>query len=215
MGLWLRVRSRLGGAFGRLAYEWRFKLDTTGIVSLPSHDTRNLPYQGASWRLLRQCLPKRDLEPQDVFLDAGCGKGRIVIQAARLYEFRRVVGFDLAPELVAAAKTNVSKLRGHLKCEEIYLLAADAETWDVPDDVTIVFMYNPFTGDVLKHFVASILRSYDRAPRRLRVLYVEGWGWEPEAVEETGRFKLVTEMAGGAWGPALRAYELAPPGPGG
>lgn len=204
------VYARMRNALDHLIYERWLGLDTGGVISLSEHNAQKLPYQGAGWRLLRQRLHKDELRPDDVFLDAGCGKGRVVLQAARLYPFKRVMGFDFSPDLVAIAQANIDKRRRRLRCNDVEIFVADAESWQVPDDVTIVFLYNPFIGDVLRRFVDSVLESYDRRPRRLRLLYVEGWGWEYPVVERTGRFSLVSVHEDECGGQDSRLYEVTP-----
>jgi SAM-dependent methyltransferase len=202
-------RARVTSAVNYLRYERRFGLDTRGTVTLAGHDHRNLPYQPARWGTLRECLPTGDTGPDDVFLDAGCGKGRVVVEAAHTFPFRRVAGFDLSPEMVAIARANIARCRHRLRCRNIDLAAADASTYQVSDDVTIVFLYNPFVGDVLAHFLDSVLASYDRRPRRLRLLYVQGMGSDVGAVEGTGRFRLRRVIDRDLTAPEARLYEVA------
>ena len=44
----------------------------------------------------RQLLAERGIE-RGLVVDLGCGKGRVVLQAARRYRLKRVVGVELAP----------------------------------------------------------------------------------------------------------------------
>ena len=52
-------------------------------------------------------LVKQNNNPgQDVFVDYGAGKGRTVVLAST-YQFKRVIGVELAPELAAIAEENL------------------------------------------------------------------------------------------------------------
>ncbi len=204
-----KVRMLLGASIDYLLYELRFGVDTRGLTTLPEHDEHSRFYKGARWRLLHQCLPRDRLCPDDVFLDAGCGKGRMVVQAARLYAFRRIVGFDFSEQLIGVAKANVAKTEKHLRCHNIELISADAARYAVPDDVTIAYVYNSFAGDILAHFTNALIESFERRPRRLWLLYVAGL--EYEMVENTGRFQLVSCRQRSARGPDFRLYELIAP----
>ena len=44
-------------------------------------------------------------------------------------------------------------------------------TYDVPDDVGAVYLFNPFFGDVMQGAMRQVIASYDRRPRRLRIIY--------------------------------------------
>ncbi|MHB1469467.1 MAG: class I SAM-dependent methyltransferase [Solirubrobacteraceae bacterium] len=195
--------------FDYLFYERRLGVDTRGSLILPEHRGSKLWYQGSRWRLLSECLRDAALGDGEVFLDAGCGKGRMLIQAARMRSFERVIGFDFSPELVEAAQANLAKVAPRLRCESVDVFVADAETWPLPDDVTVILLYNPFTGNVMRAFLEAILASFDRRRRRLRVLYVAGT--EYEMIEQMGRFAALAGRQYGFRGPEARLYEVTPP----
>lgn len=43
--------------------------------------------------------------------------------------------------------------------------------YQIPDDVTVVFLSNPFTGQTFTRVLDHLLASVDRNPRSLRVIY--------------------------------------------
>src|SRR4051794_37335899 len=55
-----------------------------------AHDER-VSYQPTNWRYLPLIFRGVDVKPDDVFLDYGCGKGRMLLEAA-LQPFRKVMG---------------------------------------------------------------------------------------------------------------------------
>jgi SAM-dependent methyltransferase len=196
---------KLEEGFDQLVYDRRFGIDTGGIVVLSGHDDESRPYQAVQRRLLTKVLRSVELEPTDVFLDAGCGKGRAVLHAANVYPFARSVGFDFAPELIEVAQDNLSKVRDRLKCKEVEFIVADAAKWPIPADISVILANNPFQGELLKRFVEQVLASFERRPRRLRLIYMNAF--EPEAIESTGAFELVAVPP---WrGPSVRIYEVA------
>jgi SAM-dependent methyltransferase len=105
----------------------------------------------------------------DVFLDYGSGKGRAVLAAAR-HPFKRVLGVDVVESLNAIARENIAAAKPQLRAP-VEVLSADAKTFDVPDDVTVVYLYNPFLGDVLPAVQKKIESSLSRQPRALRLYY--------------------------------------------
>jgi hypothetical protein len=48
---------------------------------------------------------------------------------------------------------------------------ADATAFDVPDDVNVIYFYNPFTGETLRRVTANIAASWRRHPRKIHLLF--------------------------------------------
>ena len=140
---------------------------------------RAISYLGIE-RLMRKLEPGRT----DALLDMGCGAGRAICVAAQ-YPFSRVIGIEIDEDLCALAARNARRLRRYTVRPEI--VRADAAKYRVPDDITIVFLYNPFGGGVLKAALTRILESFDRAPRRLRLAYANPR--EHELIASMQRFR--------------------------
>ena len=43
--------------------------------------------------------------------------------------------------------------------------------YEIPDDLSVVYLYNPFTGLLFARFIERLLRSLERRPRPLRLVY--------------------------------------------
>lgn len=130
-------------------------------------------YEPLSYECIDRAMAAVDVRPgRDVLLDYGSGKGRIVTVAAT-HPFKRVIGIELLPELNAIAKENLRKAEKRLRCREVELLTVDATQWEVPEDVSVVFFFNPFRGSVLAAVLDQIRASLQRNPRRLSIIYVQ------------------------------------------
>jgi SAM-dependent methyltransferase len=151
-------------------------------------------YKPTPWLALRRVLRRRSVSTDDVFLDLGSGMGRVVFQAARFYPFRRVIGVELAPRLHRYAAANIDRNRDVLRCPDVRLVRGDVLDFPIPDDVTVVYLYNPFTGRTFSAVVERLLASVDRRPRRLRILYVNPV--EHDRLMSTGRVRLVRRTRG-------------------
>jgi 16S rRNA G966 N2-methylase RsmD len=182
--VWLR------GSLARLLFEWRYGVRTADFVYLEdlglAHRDR-VYYSPANWMTLRRTLPKAEVGPDDVFIDLGAGMGRMVLEAALRYRFKRVIGVELSARLTEIARTNVAVTRARLRCRNIELITSDALDYAIPDDVTVVFMNNPFGGAVFARVIDKLIESVDRAPRQVKLIYFN-------PVEEayllgTGRFR--------------------------
>jgi SAM-dependent methyltransferase len=163
--VWSRVSSRLGDLMFERGVE------TTGHAHEMAHyHPDRVWYQASGWSYLRRILPRREVRPSDVFVDVGSGKGRVLVQAAR-YPFARVIGVEISAELNAIAERNLDRQRGRRGARGVELVTADAAAWEVPDDVTVAYLYYPFVGDTFRRVIDNLVASYERAPRRLRLIY--------------------------------------------
>jgi hypothetical protein len=151
------------------------------------------PLGPSRWNFLRRALRHCEIKPDDVFADIGSGKGRIVWQAAH-YPFSRVIGIEISAGLNQVARRNINGNLDRLTCRNVDLITADATELAFPDDVTIAYMYSPFTGEVFRQVTDRIMESLDRRPRCLTLIYVN-----PEMdghIRDTGRFELARALRG-------------------
>jgi SAM-dependent methyltransferase len=165
----------------------RASLESLGL----EHPDRQ-PYIPSAWWILRWLLPKSDVGPADTFVEFGCGKGRVVLDAARRYPFKTVVGVDLSAELTEVASTLVERERPKLRCPDVRIETMDATRFPIPDDMTFAYLFNPFNGAIFEQVRDNMLASLDRAPRKLRVIYV--MPLEHQALMESGRFEAVRHV---------------------
>jgi len=162
-------------ALGVDALERRAGIRTTGRLTpeqlgfSPEHRVR---YEPSHWFALARILPRREVGPDDVFVDFGSGMGRVVYQAAERYPLARVEGVELSAELSAIAQDNIDRTRHKLRCRDIRLETGDVLDYEIPDDVTIAFLANPFKGPIFQSVVDRLVASCERHPRRLRVIYL-------------------------------------------
>ncbi|HKB50525.1 MAG TPA: class I SAM-dependent methyltransferase [Solirubrobacterales bacterium] len=199
-------------------FERRFGVKTSYRIpgeDLGHTDERFLHYEPAGWRTLQQALPKRSVSAEDVFIDLGSGMGRTVLRAAE-YPFKRVIGVELSPALHAIAVENVERCRPRRRCGEVELVCADVLAFDFPDDVTVVFLYNPFRSEIFDEAMAALFRSVARNPRRVRILYRNPV--EHRRLLDTGRVRVLDEWKSSIWRGWPRkvtgfTYEVLPPAP--
>ncbi|CAH2605720.1 Class I SAM-dependent methyltransferase (plasmid) [Rhodovastum atsumiense] len=137
-------------ALGRTTSDFRLINRATGYLSM------------------RRILRRLKAGSEDVLLDYGCGAGRVICVAAR-HGVRRAIGVDIDPAFCAIAERNVASLKGVAVRPEV--IEADAGQLAVPDETTIVFMYNPFGSNTLRQALTNIQESVARRPRRVRLAY--------------------------------------------
>jgi predicted RNA methylase len=113
-----------------------------------------------------------DVEHRDfTFIDLGSGKGRALVLALS-YPFRRILGVEFALELYRAAEANLRRLAAAgTDVRRIELFHADVTTFDFPDEPTVIYLYNPFEGDVMRKVIQRVLRAHAENRRQIFILY--------------------------------------------
>ena len=200
-----------------LAFERRYGANTAGLIE---PDELGIELEGAyryepsGWLTLPAALTRREAGREDVLVDLGCGMGRVVLQAARRYRLKRVVGVELSPELAELARRNVARQR-RLRTHDVEIVQADAASWSLPEDATIVYMHNPFLGDLFGRVLERLVEHVDRSGRPLELIYLNPV--EKEQVEATGRARevalpntLIGRIGRTARSGRVRRYQLLP-----
>lgn len=167
-------------------------LETYGRAdSIESRAVHGAPYAPSPWHIMPRALRALGASDRDVLVDYGCGKGRIVHQAAR-WPLRRVIGVEISPELASLAQALVDRHRHEYRCASVEVVVCDAARFQVPDDLTIAYFYEPFRGETLDAVLRNLIESINRCPRRVHLIcFMPNGTWQ---VLATGRFRLVREM---------------------
>jgi hypothetical protein len=173
------------------AFELRYGIRTEGDVDLEDLGVageHRLGYEGSHWVGVRRALRRLGVTREDVFVDFGSGKGPAVLVAAT-FPFGRVAGVEISDELTHAARRTLERSRLHPRADRVEFVTADVLEYEIPDDLSVVYLYNPFTGLLFARFVERLLHSLERRPRRLRLVY--NYPFEHDYVMASGRFRPV------------------------
>jgi SAM-dependent methyltransferase len=154
----------------------------------------NVKYVPTAWHVLPRALRSVGASDRDTFVDFGCGKGRIVHQAAK-WPLRRVIGVEVLPVLAGFARALVAAHSHEYRCPNVEIRVCNAEQFQVPDDLTIAYLFDPFRGETFGVVLRHIIESIDRHPRRVRLIYVNPT--QAPQVVATKRLRLVKELRGG------------------
>lgn len=169
-GITDRLRRLLRGDIMSQVYEFRCRvrgLDFSWVTEeqLGLAPERGYRYSNSGGPELSAVLKKLIISPEDVALDAGCGKGGALITLKR-FPFRRVDGLEISARLIEIAQRNLARsgLTGRIH-------QADAAQFTDFDDYTFIYMYNPFPRPVMKAFMANLAASLRDKPRPLTIVY--------------------------------------------
>ncbi len=181
--------------------EWSLGIETAGYQGWgAANDSSpdNSVYEPVCYDCLDRVLALLGIETdKEVFLDYGSGKGRVVTVAAT-HPFREVIGVELVPELVSIAENNIRRASGKFKCKKVNIVATDVTTFSVPDDVTVFFFFNPFTGNIMKKAQEQIYRSLNKNPRKIRIINMNSAS-DPDPFESCGWLQKTQDIPPGWW----------------
>jgi hypothetical protein len=146
-------------------YERYLGIHTTGYAA--SAVQGGVHYTPLPYRVIDEILDRLSLGADDVFVDIGCGKGRVVC-CARRWLLRRVVAIEVNELPLKATIENAARVRGGKTPVESLAVSADA--YDYPD-ATAIYLYNPFGRPIMDKVFAKVDQSFKRNPRSLQVVY--------------------------------------------
>ncbi|MEK7689595.1 MAG: class I SAM-dependent methyltransferase [Bdellovibrionota bacterium] len=135
-------------------------LGVTGISRIQGKKYQATPYLVLR-RVFSEILAESGFLPGDsVLADLGCGKGR-VLDFALTRGFGKVLGLEHSEALAQAAVDNLERKRSRdpTRFEVLY---GDAGAWDIPDEVNVVFMFNPFGRGVMQNIVGRRVPNPNR-----------------------------------------------------
>jgi SAM-dependent methyltransferase len=147
-----------------LSQEVRLGVHTRGIFK--TNILNGCHASSVDYTIVNRVLDRLALESDDVFIDIGCGTGRVLCLAARR-RVQQVIGVELNPEMVRTAAANVETLRGQVSAVEV--VQADATEFDY-GKTTCAHIFNPFGHTVLARVLDKI--KADRSGRPFRCAFV-------------------------------------------
>jgi SAM-dependent methyltransferase len=128
----------------------------------------------------------------------GCGKGRVLAMAAH-HGFGQVYGFDLSAPLCTESQKLALEMETIFPQCFIQVDCKNADEYEVPTDVGVLFLFNPFDQIIMEAFVQNVMQSLHLKPRPLKVLYANPVckkTWLDQGFIETYHFKKMTYLEG-------------------
>lgn len=124
-------------------------------------------YQTSGEEELRETISYLGESPQTfTFIDLGCGKGKTLLVASSL-GFKQVIGVEFAGELAAVAQENIRKLG----INNAVAILGDAADFHFPTDDIVLYLYNPFSEEVMHKVIANLKAANCR---KMYVIYKKG-----------------------------------------
>lgn len=148
-------------------WEWKLGVNTTGkLMNVPGSDS--ISYSTVPYSEILTILRSLCLEPSDVFVVLGCGKGRVVCCASQ-FKVREVVGVEIDKSLSNVAQSNAQRIRRRKSA--IRIINTPAEDFDYRNG-SVYYLYHPFGASTLSKVLERIKQALRSQPRRVRIVYV-------------------------------------------
>jgi SAM-dependent methyltransferase len=162
-----------------IAFDREHGVDTAtireiGSLAIDSPNARHaVRYQPSDRDLARKSLRRLGIDfERYTFIDYGCGKGLVLLLASE-YPFKRIIGVEFAPELVATARRNLSSQRGAApRSRDVEVIQADAVDLALPAGPLVCYFYNPFGEPVMRCVVDRLEGRLRTDPAEVIVIYL-------------------------------------------
>jgi len=181
-------------------FDQKHNVDTEGKMDLTYLDIESPnwifgnSYQAVDTAELREMLEAADVPYEDfTFVDLGSGKGRALLLASER-PFRKIIGVEFSQELAEVSRQNIRNYQDRARhCPDIEVIQQVAAHYVLPEERLVLFLYNPFSREVMARVVERACLSWQGHPRDLIVLYntpdcADLW-------ESTGLFECVKASA--------------------
>ena len=154
-------------------WDRRLGIETVPIETIEPEAAARDPYveSPTPYFLIHRILQRITLNNDDVFVDVGCGTGRVVSCVAR-HPVRRAAGVELMEGAARQANANLTGLRQR-RAESWQIHQGDASDFDY-SSATLIFLFNPFGPETMSRFLAALSEGQSRRPDggpALRMVY--------------------------------------------
>ena len=130
-------------------------------------DEYHHPYEPTPYSVLERLVQRDLIGRDDVVLDYGCGKGRVDFFLS--YRLKaKTVGIEYDERIYEMALENQRSVISRVKPQ---FVLARAEEYEVPQDVTRCYFFNPFSVEILQKVMARILESWYEEPREIFLFF--------------------------------------------
>ena len=142
--------------------------DLTRIGDYKNHGTAFVSTSKDFLKTLMDDLDRSIETPlkRELFLDCGSGKGGAIIHAKDI-GFKESIGVEFAKELHEIAEENIQKL----KLKGVKSIYSDVTLYDIPSNVSVIYLFNPFDEVVMDKFIDRVLKKRDDFKSDVYIIY--------------------------------------------
>ncbi|MCK0108690.1 methyltransferase domain-containing protein [Flavobacteriaceae bacterium S0825] len=159
-------------------FDFIYGIDTVSWFSIAELAKENkvaehaVLYQATKVLPLKTLFKKLNLKEDQVFIDIGSGKGRVLLLASEL-GFKEVRGIEFSSTLCSISEKNIKKYKKKVNTKSNFeIINLDASQYQYKDNETVFFMYNPFDEFILEKVLKNITVSIENNKREVLIIYV-------------------------------------------
>ncbi|MCD7797572.1 MAG: class I SAM-dependent methyltransferase [Clostridiales bacterium] len=104
--------------------------------------------------ILKDIFKGSDFSSDDVFIDVGCGKGRVLAYMIRSHFPGKIIGIELNDDVA-----NIAKIWSKIY-NQIEIISGDAMEYNYKD-ITVMFLGRPFLPDMFHNFISKLESEMD------------------------------------------------------
>jgi len=116
------------------------------------------PYVPSSYYFLEKFLNDYFIKKTDIFVDFGCGKGRVPILLNYLSSCKSI-GVEYDKNLYKFAMNNKKNYEKKYGIKNVDFIHEKAENVLIPENASIFYFYNPFSIIIFARVIRNILKS--------------------------------------------------------
>ncbi len=129
-------------------------------------DLTNFPYEATPYLVLERLLEYNYISKKDLLIDFGCGKGRVDFFFSSNTKCKSI-GIEFSKILYDRAIKN----KESSNLNRVEFINIDAKDYQIPDDASRFYFFNPFSIDVLKIVLKRINESYKKTKREILLFF--------------------------------------------
>lgn len=163
-------KSRMNTIIKDHFYEKKMNIETELLYSSKADLSLykdSVSYYPTPYDSIQKILDYLKLGKEDVFVDLGSGKGRVILLAAAR-NLKKVIGVELDKHTIDVCKKNLEVFR--FKNTPLEIINADVANF-IPSEGSVFFMYHPFGYNTLVKVLNNIKESLTAHPRKIRIVY--------------------------------------------
>ena len=121
-------------------------------------------YEPTPYEVLDELFTFYTPEKTDVFVDYGCGMGRLNFYIEKRYSLSST-GVEYSPVYYEKALENKKTYNGNK--DKIHFVNCKAEDYLVSKNETVFYFFNPFSPEIFHAVINRILDSFEKYPRTI------------------------------------------------
>jgi SAM-dependent methyltransferase len=129
-------------------------------------DLTNFPYEATPYLVLERLLEYNYISKKDLLIDFGCGKGRVDFFFSSNTKCKSI-GIEFSKILYDRAIKN----KESSNLNRVEFININAKDYQIPDDASRFYFFNPFSIDVLKIVLKRINESYKKTKREILLFF--------------------------------------------